>query len=80
MYQKYEQSTCNKAYIVKRDRINEESKKIFVEIVTNIQAIGVVDSGNIIITWSSLTGEEINRLWGVAGIISFGNGHKVKMK
>lgn len=50
MYQKYEQSTCNKAYIVKRDRINEESKKIFVEIVTNIQAIGVVDSGKIIIT------------------------------
>lgn len=28
MYQKYEQSTCNKAYIVKRDRINEESKNI----------------------------------------------------
>ena len=36
--------------------------KTFVEIVTNIQAIGVVDSGKIIITGSSLTGKETNRI------------------
>ena len=72
------QSACNKAYIVERDRINKESYKTIVGIATNIPVIGVIDSGKILITGSSLTGEETNRLWGVAGIISLGNGQKVK--
>ena len=72
------QSACNKAYIAERDCINEETNKTVVVIVTNIPAIGVVDSGKIIFTGSSLTGEEKNRLWGVAGIISLGNGQKLK--
>ena len=72
------QSACKKAYIAERDRINEESYKTIVGIATNIPVIGVIDSGKIIITGSSLTGEETNRLWGVAGIISLGNGQKVK--
>lgn len=72
------QSACNKASIAERDRINEESYNTVVGIATNIPVIGVVDSGKIIITGRSLTGEETNRLWGVAGIISLGNGQKVK--
>ena len=42
----------------------ESMKKVktFVEIVTNIQAIGEVDSGKIIFTGSSLTGKETNRI------------------
>lgn len=72
------QSACKKAYIAERDRINKESYKTIVGIVTNIPAIGIIDSGKIIFTESSLTGEETNRLWGVAGLISLGNGQKVK--
>ena len=72
------QSACNKAYRAERDRINEETNKTVVGIVTNIPAIGLIDSGKIIFTGSSLAGEETNRLWGVAGIISLGNGQKVK--
>ena len=74
------QSACNKAYIAERDCINEETNKTVVEIVTNIPAIGEVDSDKIIFTGSSLTGKETNRLWGVAGIIAFGNGQKVILK
>ena len=39
------QSACNKAYRAERDRINEETNKTVVGIVTNIPAIGVIDSG-----------------------------------
>ncbi|NUE67588.1 VENN motif pre-toxin domain-containing protein, partial [Snodgrassella sp. ESL0253] len=68
---------CTQAVLTDIKKGNDQSLKQLIDGLTFIPAIGYVDSGNILINGQSLSGDEVNRLWGVLGFVSFGYGQKL---
>ncbi|WP_239327115.1 VENN motif pre-toxin domain-containing protein, partial [Snodgrassella gandavensis] len=70
---------CTQAVLTDIKKGNDQSLKQLIDVLTFIPAIGYVDSGNILINGQSLSGDEVNRLWGALGFVSFGYGQKLNM-
>jgi hypothetical protein len=68
---------CTQAVLTDIKKSNDQALKHLIDVLTFIPAVGYVDSGSILINGQSLSGDEVNRLWGALGFVSFGYGQKL---
>jgi hypothetical protein len=68
---------CTQAVLTDIKKGNDQALKYLIDVLTFIPAVGYVDSGSILINGQSLSGDEVNRLWGALGFVSFGYGQKL---